>query len=98
MLFHIKFVQIPLDEIALQRALRVFAAWEQPTEVDIKGFYGAVGGGSGYAIVEASSDDAVLRMVSPFLPFNTFEVTAILPIEDAVGILGEAVAFRESVS
>jgi hypothetical protein len=50
------------------------------------------------AIVEADSAETLARTTAPWVPWLSFQVTPILPIEQAAAIAGEAVAFRDSVS
>jgi hypothetical protein len=50
------------------------------------------------AIIEAHSAATLARTTAPFTPWLRFTATAIVPIEEAAGIGGEGVAFRDSVS
>src|SRR5688572_26734596 len=99
MLFHVEFSVIRgQGEEVQKRALQVFGAWQPPDGLEFKGFFGRADGSGGYAIVEADSEATILRSIAPFLTFNDFEVIPILPIEESTAILGEAIAFRDSVS
>ena len=96
MLFHVEFTTIAGQGEAVQkRSLQVFGAWQPPEGIEFKG---RADGRGGYAIVEVDSLTTLTRVIAPFTAFNTFEVTPIVPIEEATGIFAEAIAFRESVS
>lgn len=99
MLFHVEFSSIAgQGEDTQKRALQVFGAWQPPEGIEFMGFYGRSDGRGGYAIVEVDTVATLTRVMAPFTTFNTFEVTPIMPIEEATGILAEGIAFRDSVS
>jgi hypothetical protein len=49
-------------------------------------------------LVEADSAETMARTIDPWTPWLRFEVTPIVPIEEATQIATEAVAFRDSVT
>jgi hypothetical protein len=49
------------------------------------------------AIVEVDSAATMARTIDPWTPWLRFDVRAILPVEEASAIAGEAAAFRDSV-
>ena len=81
-----------------RRSLEVFRNWQPPAGAEFQGFYGFVDGTGGVAIIEADSAATVARTTAPWTPWLAFQVTPIIPIEEAVAIAGEAVGFRDSVS
>ena len=48
--------------------------------------------------MEADSAQTIARGIAPSTPWPRFHATPILPIEEAAGIGGEAIAFRDSVT
>ena len=98
MLFHVTWEFTDTSEESERRSLKVFEKWEPPAGAEFKGFYGYADGGGGVAIIEADSVQAMARTTAPWTPWLRFEITPILPIEEATAIANEAVAFRDSVS
>ena len=98
MLFHVTWAFVDQSEEAEKRSLAVFAQWQPPAGAEFKGFYGFADGTGGVAIIEADSAATIARTTSPWTPWLRFTVTPIVPIEEATGIAGEAIAFRDSVS
>ena len=98
MLFHVTWQFIDRSEKGQRRSLAVFGQWQPPAGAEFKGFYGFVDGGGGVAIIEADSAATLARTTAPFTPWLRFTATAILPIDEASGIGGEGIAFRDSVS
>ncbi len=98
MLFHVTWQFIDTSEEGQRRSLKVFESWQPPAGAEFKGFYGTVDGGGGVAIIEADSAQTLARTTEPWTPWLRFEVTPIIPIEEAAAIGGEAVAFRDSIA
>ena len=98
MLFHVSWEFVDTSEEGERRSLAVFAKWQPPAGAEFKGFYGFADGGGGVAIIEADSAATLARTTAPWTPWLRFAATPIVPIEEATGIAGEAVAFRDSVS
>ena len=97
MLFHVMWMFTDQSEEAERRSLEVFGKWAPPEGAEFQGFYGFADGTGGVAIVEVDSASTLARTTAPFTPWLSFTVTPIVPIEEAAGIGGEAVAFRDSV-
>jgi hypothetical protein len=98
MLFHVTWRFIDTSEAGQKRSLAVFAGWQPPAGAEFQGFYGFADGTGGVAILEADSAQTLARTTDPWTPWMRFEVTPILPIEEATTIANEAVAFRDSVA
>ena len=96
--FHVTWQFIDRSEEGQRRSLAVFGKWQPPAGAEFKGFYGFADGGGGVAIIEADSAATLARTMAPFTPWLRFTTTAIVPIEEASGIGGEGIAFRDSVS
>ena len=97
MLFHVTWQFIDTSEAGQKRSLAVFANWQPPAGAEFQGFYGFADGTGGVAILEADNAQTLARTTDPWTPWLRFEVTPILPIDEATTIATEAVAFRDSV-
>ena len=97
MLFHVTWKFIDTSEAGQKRSLSVFEKWQPPAGADFQGFYGFADGTGGVAIVEADSAATLTRTIDPWTPWLRFQVTPIVPIEEATVIAHEAVACRDSV-
>ena len=97
MLFHVMWEYIDTTEEGERRSLEVFAQWQPPEGADFQGFYGFADNTGGVALIEAVDAAALARSSAPWTPWLRFTVTPILPIEQAAGIQGEGVAFRDTV-
>lgn len=98
MLFHVTWDFTDTSDEAEREGLAMFGKWQPPAGVEFKGFYGFADGSGGVAIVEADSAAALARTTAPWTTRLRFEVTPILPIEEAAAISGEAIALRDSLS
>jgi Domain of unknown function (DUF3303) len=98
MLFHVTWVFTDQSEESEKRSLDVFQQWQPPAGADFKGFYGFADGTGGVAIIEADSAATLARTTAPWVPWLSFSVSPIVPIEEATAIAAEALAFRESVA
>jgi hypothetical protein len=98
MLFHITWQFTDTSEEGQKRGLQIFQNWQPPAGAEFKGFYGFVEGTGGAAIIEVDSAATLARTMAPFTAWMEFTATPILPIEEAAGIGGEAVAFRDSIA
>jgi hypothetical protein len=80
----------------------VVAKWgrrkREPAVVTRFSIGGFADGGGGVAIIEADSAATLARTTAPWTPWLRFAATPIVPIEETTGIVGEAAAFRDSVS
>jgi Protein of unknown function (DUF3303) len=98
MLFHVTWQFIDTSDEAEREGLAMFGKWQPPAGAEFKGFYGFADGTGGVAIVEADSAATVARTIAPWTTRLRFTVTVILPIEESNAIVGEALAFRDSVA
>ncbi len=98
MLFHVTWQFIDPSEEGERRTLAVFAKWQPPAGADFsRGFYGFSDGTGGVALIEVDSAQTMAETINPWTPWLRFEVTPIIPIEEATQLAGQAVAFRDSV-
>ena len=84
------------SEESERRSLQLFTSWQPPFE--FKAHYARGDGEGGIAIFEADSAAQVVEGISPWAPFFKFEVTPVVPIEDAVPVFMKNNAWRDSVS
>ena len=98
MLFHVTWEFIDPTEEGQKRTLSAFSQWQPPAGADFQGFYGFADGTGGVALIEVDSAVTLARTIDPWTPWLRFEVTPIMPIEEATQIATEAVAWRDSVS
>ena len=98
MLFHVTWQFIDTSEQGQRRSLAVFEKWQPPAGAEFQGFYGFANGTGGVAIIEADSAATLALTTDPWTPWLRFDVTPIVPIEEATAIANEAVAFRDSVA
>ena len=98
MLFCVTWEVTDTSEASTRRSLGVFQRWQPPAGAEFKGFYGYADGGGGVAIVEVDSAATLLRTTAPWAPWLAFTATPIVPIEESTGILGESMAFLDSVA
>jgi hypothetical protein len=96
-LFHVMFQFTDTSEEGEKRSLDVFQGWQPPAGAQFQGFYGFVDNSGGVAIVEVDTAATVARLTAPWVPWMTFTVTPIIPVEEATAIAQEAIEFRESV-
>lgn len=97
MLFHVAWEFLDTSEDGERRSLAVFGKWQPPASAEFKGFYGFADGRGGVALIEVDSAETLARVTSPWVPWLTFTVTPIVPIEQSTAIAAEAVEFRDSV-
>jgi hypothetical protein len=95
MLFGVVYSERNPSEETQNRALRLFTNWRPP--VEFKGHWAFATGG-GMAIIEADTAGAVVEAIAPWIPFLTFKVEPIVPIEDGVPIFMKTNAWRDSIS
>jgi hypothetical protein len=97
MLFQITWEFIDNTEEGQQRSLDLFSKWE-PGPAEFLGFYGYADGGGGFALVEAETAADLARTTAPWTPWLHFEARALLPIQEASQVAGEAAAWRDANS
>lgn len=87
----------PLEyENAQKRILEVFTHWQAPAHFKIELFVIRVGDWGGYMLVECDDPIAVHKVCSTF-PAFVFEARPVIPIEDAVRVELEAIAWRDKL-
>ena len=86
------------NEASAKRSLAVFASWSPPSELTFHEFLARADGQGGYAVVSTEDVVAAAREIAKFTAYNEFEFVPVLEITDGVGLGGEAIAFRDSIS
>src|SRR5271157_4539409 len=83
-------------EKAQQRILDVFRRWEAPVNFKIELFVIRVGDWGGYMLADCDDPVTVHKFCS-MLPAFVFEARPVIPIEDAVRVELESIAFRDGL-
>jgi muconolactone delta-isomerase len=83
-------------ENAQKRILEVFTQWKAPGNFKIELFVIRVGDWGGYMLLDCDDPTAVHKFCS-MLPAFVFEARPVIPIEDAVRVELEAIAFRDGL-
>ncbi len=83
-------------ENAQKRILEVFTQWKAPANFKIGLFVIRVGDWGGYMELDCDEPAAVHKFCS-MLPSFVFEARPVIPIEDAVRVELEAMAFRDGL-
>jgi hypothetical protein len=83
-------------ENAQKRILEVFRQWKAPANFKIEMFVIRVGDWGGYMLLDCDDPTAVHKFCS-MLPALEFEARPVIPIEDAVRVELEAMAFRDGL-
>src|ERR1051325_1861516 len=83
-------------ENAQKRILEVFTQWKAPGNFKIELFVIRVGDWGGYMMLDCDDPLAVHKFCS-MLPAFVFEARPVIPIEDAVRVELEAIAFRDGL-
>jgi hypothetical protein len=97
MLVHVTWQETDTSEAAARRSLEVFGKWQPPAGFEFKGFWQYADSSGGAAIVEADSAATIAKAIAPFAAWMRFDVKPVIPMEEAVPILADAIAFRDSV-
>jgi Protein of unknown function (DUF3303) len=97
MLFHVTWTTVNASEERNARSLAVFSQWTPPEGAGFKGFYGWAAGNGGVAIIEVDSAATLAQTIAPWTSWFDFAAAPILPIEEASGINGEALAWVDSL-
>ena len=84
-----------VTEESQKRSLQLFTNWQPPFE--FKANYTRGDGKGGISIIESDSVEAVIEGIAPWAPFFEFDVTPVMPIEDALPALQRANDWRDSV-
>jgi hypothetical protein len=83
-------------ENAQKRILDVFRPWKFPDSLKVEMFVIRVGDWGGYMLVE-STDPIAIHTLTTLLPSFAFDVRPVVPIEDAIRVELEAMAWRDGL-
>ena len=87
----------PLEyENAQKRILEVFRPWQAPANFKIELFVVRVGDFGGYMLVDCDDPLVVHKVCSTFPAFE-FQARPVVPVEDAVRVELEAIAWRDGL-
>ena len=82
-------------EESAKRQLQLFGAWRPPFE--FKAHWARADQNGGIAIFEADDAAVVLEGIAPWTVYLDFDLSPIVPIEDAVPLFAKTNAWRDSV-
>ena len=83
-------------ENAQKRILEVFGQWKAPANFKIELFVVRVGDFGGYMLVDCDDPLVVHKVCSTFPAFE-FQARPVVPVEDAVRVELEAIAWRDGL-
>jgi muconolactone delta-isomerase len=83
-------------ENAQKRILEVFTQWKAPDNFKIELFVIRVGDWGGYMMVDCD-DPTTVHKICSMLPAFVFEARPVIPIDDAVRVELESIAFRDGL-
>jgi hypothetical protein len=86
------------NEEGAERALALFSKWTPPASMHVKSFLARADGKGGTVLVETDDVSALLDGPAKFGALNDFEIVPVVEIGEAVPILADAIAWRESIS
>jgi hypothetical protein len=86
------------NEQSGKRALALFSKWSPPAGLEIKSFVARADGTGGTLLVDATDAAVLAEGPAKFGGVNEFEIVPVLDITEAVGIYGEADAWRDSIT
>lgn len=84
-------------ENAQNRILEVFSQWQPPGNFTIELFVVRVGEWGGHMLVDCD-DPATVHKVCPTFPAFEFQARPVIPVEEAVRVEQEAIAWREALA
>ncbi len=84
-----------VSEEGAARSLRIFQSWKPPFE--FKAHYTRADGKGGVAIIESDRPMALLEGIQPFTPYFDFEVSPVVDMSEAVGVLDKVNKWRSSI-
>ena len=83
-------------ENAQKRLLEVFGQWKPPAEFRIQAFLTRVGEPGGYMLLDCDDPLAIHKACATFPAFK-FHAEPVIPVEDAVRMDLEAIAWRDGL-
>ncbi len=85
------------NEAGAARVLEVYSKWTPPSDATFHQFVVRGDGEGGFAVVEGDDPAGLALSIFKLSPFLEYAVYPVIDVEEAVGLLTEAVEFRKSV-
>lgn len=85
------------NEASVKRSLSVFSSWSPSAELEFHEFLTRADGQGGFAVVSTDDIATAMREIAKFTAYNEFELVPVLEINDGIGLLADAVAFRDGI-
>lgn len=86
------------NEAGVARVLEVYGKWTPPADATFHQFVVRADGEGGFAVVEGDDPAGLALSIFKLVPYLEYGVYPVLDVEEAVGLLTEAVEFRKSVT
>jgi len=86
------------NEASVARVLEVYSKWTPPADATFHQFVVRADGEGGFAVVEGDDPAGLALSIFKLFPYLEYGVHPVLDVEEAVGLLTEAVEFRNSVT
>ncbi len=86
------------NEAAAKRALQLFSKWTPHPAANFKAMVATLDGRGGYALVETNDPAALAEGPLKFGSVFDFTVVPVVDMLEAVGMMTEAIEFRDSIS
>lgn len=85
------------NEESVERALALFSKWSPSQAVTFHQFLQRIDGSGGFAVVECDNAADLADATTKFSTFAEYLIYPVIDVEESIGMLQQACAFRESV-
>jgi len=86
------------NEAGVARVLAVYGKWAPPADATFHQFVVRTDGGGGFAVLDALDPAGLALSIFKLAPFLEYAVYPVIDVDEAVGLLTEAVEFRTSIT
>lgn len=86
------------NEAGVKRSLAVFGKWTPDARSTFHQFVTRLDGEGGFAVIETDDPASVLDGPAKFGPFFEFTVIPVVDVNESIGLVNEAIEFRDSIS
>lgn len=86
------------NEAGVARVLEVYGKWTPPADATFHQFVVRTDGEGGFAVLDAADPAGLALSIFKLTPFLEYAVYPVIDVDEAVGLLTEAVEFRTSIN
>src|SRR5687768_7688201 len=86
------------NEAAAKRAMQLFSKWTPHASADFKAMVATLYGRGGYAFIETDDVAALAEGPLKFATMFDFTIVPVVDMVEAVGMMTEAIEYRDSIS